>query len=141
MTLNMTVVPFDIPIHEDKWIVKSIIHDKIKDTDESSWRREPRGEVCDKKCYKHSNTLLEMKPSRWPSGYSVCLECGRLWFASQLSHTSVLKTGIRMATVPDTWCHRVGARTDPHCASILTDIAHLIYIYCNVAARQIVQIR
>ena len=56
---------------------------------------------------------------RWPSGSGVRLESGRSGvgiprapgFFSRSSHTSDLKTGTPVATLPDAWCYRVSAVT------------------------------
>ena len=66
-------------------------------------------------------------PPRWPSGKGVRLESGRPGFDSRFfhgsfsmsSHTSDLKTGAPLDTLPGAWSYRVSGRTGWPCVIIL----------------------
>ena len=70
---------------------------------------------------------LAQGPPHWPSGYGVSLESGRsrdrIPFApglfSESSHTSDLKIGTPVATLPGAWRYRVNTGTGWHGVSIL----------------------
>ena len=67
------------------------------------------------------------RPPRWPSGEGVRLESGRFrvriplapGFFQGLSHTSDLKIGAPVATLPGAWRYRVSAGTGRPGVSIL----------------------
>ena len=91
-------------------------------------------------------------PPRWPNGKGVCLESGRSRVRIRLaagffwgsSHTSDLKIGTPVATLPGDWHYRVSAGTGQPSVSILWlgEVESLICnFYRSVAARKIVQIR
>ena len=64
---------------------------------------------------------------------------GRDFFFSGSNHTSVLKTGTPVATLPGAWCYRVSAGTGRPGISILGEIESLVFnFYLSVAARNIV---
>ena len=60
-------------------------------------------------------TLLSAWPLCWPSGKGVRLESDRPWaripLAPRLSHSSDLKIGTPVATLPGAWRYRVSAGT------------------------------
>ena len=85
---------------------------------------------------------------RWPSGYGVRLESGRSRVRIPLatgfsgsSHTSDLKIGTPVATLPGAWHYRVSAGTGRPGVSILWlgEVESLICnFYLSVAARKFV---
>ena len=87
-------------------------------------------------------------PPRCPSGWGVRLESRRSWVRILLAmgffpgrHTSDLKIGTAVATLPGTWCYRVSAGTGQPSVSILwlVEVESLICnFHLSVAARKIV---
>ena len=61
---------------------------------------------------------LVVKASAWGVGNRGFESCWR-WDFSRSSHTSDLKTGTPVTTLPGTWCHRVSAGTGWPGVSIL----------------------
>ena len=69
---------------------------------------------------------LSEQPPRWPSGQASASRAEDPGFESRLrldfsglSHTSDLKIGTPVATLPDAWCYRVSTGTGRPGVSIL----------------------
>ena len=92
--------------------------------------------------------LLLLRPPRWPSGKASASRKEGTGFESRLrrhfsgsSHTSDLKIGTPLATLPGAWRYRVSTGTGRPGVSILGlgEVERLICnFYLSVAARKIV---
>ena len=94
-------------------------------------------------------SFTHRSPPRWPSGKGVYLENGKSGFESRLqrdfsrsSHTSDLKIGTPVATLPGAWSYRVSVGTGRRGVGILClgEVESFICNFCLiVAARNLIR--